>query len=129
MRDAKLELSTAKNIFGDDATVAGENVIDLAGVDPAIGDGRQVYLSAKITTAFAGGTSANFILHDSADNSSFAATSPVIQSGVITTANLGVNTLVLDRVPIHGTRRYIRLDCTSVGTHTAGAIDAWLEVD
>jgi hypothetical protein len=87
---------------------------------------RHSWLNVTVVTAFAGGTSVQIALQDSADDSSFAATNPVIATPAVAAATLVAGYVVM-RLPLPpDLRRYLKLVYTIVGTFTAGAVDAWI---
>jgi hypothetical protein len=124
--DKELELALAAPVFSTGSTVyledvAGGNDIDFG----AKGDSHpdQLWVVVRVSTAFAGGTSAEFkIVTDTAlpiDGSSVVLGS----SGAIVVADLTVDTRVWAvKVPLNKLR-YLSLATTCVGTVTAGSID------
>lgn len=127
MNDNKLFFSDKQSVIkGSTGDVDGTNVIDFAAVKPDPGMGRSVFLNIAVTTGVAGGT-INFVLKDSADNSTYAA---VYETGAIAAASLPAGTKVLRMALPEGIRRYLKMVYT-VGTAatTAGAVSAWLDIN
>lgn len=94
----------------------------------SIGDGEEVWLVVSVGAAFTGGTSltVNYVESDNADLSS---PSVLVSSGAIAEASLTAGAGILRlRVPSNS-KRYIGLQFVSVGTHTAGTINANLVRD
>ena len=132
MMDGELLFSDTQALT---TTADSTNVVDLgAGIDHTntatvlnAGESmKQQILNVVVTTAFAGGTNVQIALQDSADDSTFAATDPVIASGTITTANLTAGVVLLRVAIPPELRRYLKLVYTISGTHTAGAVSAWI---
>lgn len=93
------------------------------------GETGQLWLNVVVGTAFATSASGTLAvaLQDSADNSSFAATSPTVGVAATAAATLTAGK-VLIRQPLHpNIARYIKLVYTiGTGAMTAGAIDAYI---
>lgn len=122
--DSQLQLSAAQAVtaVGDTAST---NVYD-TGAAADVGTGEEVYIYARTVAAFttgAGGT-LQFVLQDSADNSSWADVQ--VLTPVRAVAALTANTdQVKARLPI-GVRRYLRLAYrVATGVMTAGTVDAY----
>jgi len=94
-----------------------------AAVGRDIGLNGRLYLFINVSQTFAGGTSLQATLQDSADNVTFADIAGV--GGVIPLANLTAGKAFQVGLPIP-TRRYTRVNYTVVGTMTAGAVSAHL---
>jgi hypothetical protein len=127
--------------FYDDATLVGTTTTDYVGAtvktldwgaaDLEMGAGESVWLNIKVgTTAYAGGTSADFKLFaDTAAAGHDANSDIVLASGARPVAELTAGAWVL-RVPLPvnvDDSRYLSLGATFVGAMTAGTIDAWLD--
>lgn len=122
--DAELEICTADDVYSTGSTVYAENDLDYTAVKN--GSHEELWLTVRVSTAFSGGTSAEFkILTDSAlpiDGSSTV----LATSGAIAIASLTADTYAWRvKVPV-GVLRYLSLGVTCVGTVTAGAIDCFL---
>ena len=93
-----------------------------------IGAGADLYVMFTVTTALAGGTNATFQVV--ASSSSTLASGNVIigETGVITTANLGLGAQVAVRInpqQIAAAKlRYLGAQVVTTGTHSAGVISA-----
>lgn len=126
--DSQLQFSDAQ-AFTATGDTASTNVYD-TGSAADIGVGEELYIYAKVKAAFttsAGGT-LQFVLQDSADNSSWADVQ--VLTPVTAVASLTANsTQVRARLPI-GLRRYIRLAYrVATGVMTAGSVDSYLVFD
>ena len=102
--------------------------------DIGVGDDPMLKLSITCTTAFAGGTSLQFELDGAPDSSGSPGSYTVMwQSQAIVEANLTVGQLcnidVPRVVPDQPLPRYLRLRYISVGTHTAGLVEAQIVID
>ena len=115
------------------------DVMDLS-VNRDIGQGHPMYLVIQVTTAFSGGTSAQFTL--ASDSSATIAVdgnqTNHWQSDVFTTAQLTAGFTFGFALPFGDTargedtagyERYLGILVTDVGTNTAGAINAFLTPD
>lgn len=119
-----------ENLFSEDQAVTvtadSTNVIDLGLSE--MGEGEPINLEARVTTAFAGGTSLKVSLVSSA-SSTFNGVSTMSESAVIVTATLAQGyRFAFGSLP-DDLLRYNKLVYTVVGTHTAGAIFAGLNLD
>lgn len=89
----------------------------------SIGDGTELWLIVNVGTAFASGTSLAVNFVDSA-NADLSSPTVLAGSGVIAEASLTSGARILRvRVPSN-TQRYVGLQFVTVGTHTAGTINA-----
>lgn len=130
-------------------TQAAPNVIDLgvtSGVpssangggarDIGTGDNPSLELSALVTTAFAGGTSLQLQLQGAPDNGSGAPgsyttmwTGPaVVEASLLAGVQLA-NITVPRPAPGQALPRFLRLNYITVGTHSAGAVEAQIVLD
>ncbi len=130
-------------------TQVASNIIDLgviSGVpssangggarDLGVGDDPALKLSAIVTTTFASGTSLQLELSGAPDNGSGA---PGSYTAMWTSAAIAEATLVAGiqlanidvprPVPGQVVPRYLRLRFITVGTHTAGAVEAQIVID
>ncbi|WBK39933.1 capsid protein [Rhodobacteraceae phage LS06-2018-MD07] len=107
---------------GGAGTVVSTNVVDLGSELSDYGTGSPVIAEAHVGTAFAGGTSVQFKLRDSADNSTFA---DLVTSEAFPIADLPAGAVVQLTLP-KGHRRYLRMEYVKVGTTTAGSVSAGL---
>lgn len=124
-----MECFSAAQAITSTGDTASTNVYD-TGAAHDVGIGNDVYIFAKTKAAFTSGGAGTlqFVLQDSADNSSWADVQTLTPA--IALASLTANTTqVRARLPI-GLRRYIRI-AYRVGTAamTAGTVDAYLALD
>jgi len=125
--DSQMQLSAAQAFTATGDTVS-TNVYD-TGAAADVGAGQNEYIFARTVAAFttgAGGT-LQFVLQDSADNSSWADVQ--VLTPVLAVAALTANTTqVRARLPI-GLRRYLRLAYrVATGVMTAGSVDSYIGV-
>ena len=129
--------ATAITGIGGATTLIGD-VIDLGTVPRDVGQGRPLFLQFSVDTAFAGGPSNQFIL--ASDSQATIATSGAesrhYTSDVFVTADLIRGFKLAIPLPAgdaaasrEGYERYLGILGVGVGTHTAGAIDAFLTPD
>lgn len=131
-------------------TQVASNIIDLgviSGVpssangggarDIGVGDDPMLKLSAIVTTTFTGGTSLQLELDGAPDNGSGApgtytpmwiAPAAVVEASLLAGTQLA-NIDVPRPVPGQPLPRYLRLRFISVGTHTAGQVEAQIVID
>jgi hypothetical protein len=120
------------NQFASSATTTSTNTIDL-GNQRDIGDGSDSMGSNltvvwQITTAFTGGTSVNFQVQGSTDNTTWTTYS---ETGAILVAALTVGSkFALRFPPVNPDQgpapRYLRTAYVNAGANTTGAVIAWL---
>ena len=131
-------------------TQASSNVIDLGLVgipasisgggggarDMGIGDDPALKLMVNVSVLFAGGTSLGVILQGAPDSGTGTpGTYTTMYSGpVVTEANLiqGARVANIDvprPVPGQAMPRFLRLEYITVGTHTAGSVEAGIVLD
>lgn len=114
--DTTIDMGTGFNEWGT-ATIAD------------YGETNKMWLHVRVSTTFTSDGSATLAvaLHDSADDSSFAAVSPPLGIAGVAVASLVAGYSLL-RVPLpNGLRRYVKLVYTiGVAAMTAGAVDAWI---
>ncbi len=130
-------------------TQAASNVIDLGIVnglptsangggarDMGVGDDPSLKLSVLVTTAFASGTSLQLVLSGAPDNGSGApsaytimwSSSAIVEASLVAgaqLANIDIPRVVFGQV----LPRYLQLSYVTVGTHTAGAVEANIVLD
>ena len=103
------------------ATAASTKVLDLQEGGDAIG--QELTVKAVVGTAFAGGTSLQFKLQTSGDNSTWT---DLLMTGEVAVADLKSGAIPFDvRVP-KGAKRYLRMQYVAVGTFTGGTVTAFL---
>jgi hypothetical protein len=129
-------------------TQNSSNIIDLhmAGIpvlanlqgarDIGIGDDPALKLLIQVTTAITGGTSLQIVLQGAPDNGSGAPgsytnwwASPVYAEATLV-AGARLYDMDMPRPPAGvGVPRFLRLGYVSAGTHSAGALGAWIVLD
>ena len=116
--DAELIFSEKQAVT---TTAASTKTLDLQVGGDAIG--QELTVKAVVGTAFAGGTSLQFKLQTSDNNSSWT---DLIMTGTVETAELKSGAVPFDvRVP-KGAKRYLRMQYVASGTFTAGTVSAFL---
>ena len=131
------DAATTQGAAGSTALVG--DVMDLS-VNRDIGQGHAMYLVIQVTTAFAGGTSAQFVLasDSGATISVDGSETRHWESDVFTTAQLTAGFTFGFALPFGDTaqgedtagyERYLGILVTDVGTNTSGAINAFLTPD
>jgi hypothetical protein len=130
-------------------TQVASNIIDLgvtSGVpssangggarDIGAGDNPSLELSAIVTTAFASGTSLQLVLAGAPDNGSGAPgayttmwTSPAVAEASLVAGMQLANITVPRPAAGQAMPRFLRLSYVTVGTHTAGALEAQIVLD
>lgn len=124
--DAQNEFSDAQAVT---ATALSTNVIDLNQAAPQFAGGEDLFVTAKVNTAFAGGTSIRAILWT--DNTATVSSGADIISGdVILTAaaTAGSTLLKVNLKGLDNLQQYIGLQYVVVGTMSAGKVDAYLQI-
>lgn len=104
--------------------------------DMGIGDSPALKMLVQVTTAITGGTSLQVILQGAPDNGSGAPgsytnwwASPVYAEATLV-AGARLYDMDMPRPPAGvGVPRFLRLGYVSVGTHSAGALGAWIVLD
>ena len=108
------------------ASAPSTNIIDQGAAGNAYGN--ELYIVAKTSVAFAGGTSLGVQLQTS-DTPNFATSTVLFDSSAIPVAKLTANTeIVKFKMPL-GAKQYIRAYYTVVGTMTAGKLDVFFTPD
>jgi hypothetical protein len=132
-------------------TQAASNIIDygiLSGIpsggaapnsanrDMGIGDDPALKVVCIVTTALTGGTSLQCQLQGAPDNASgVGGTYTTLWTGpVILEANLVAGAQVANvdfprEIPLIGPVRYVKMNFISAGTHSAGAVEAYIGLD
>lgn len=123
---------TGENLFGTSNTVLSTNTVD-AGIARDIGEGEELYGRVEITTAFSGGTSAEFQFI-AADAANLTGNVTVIgTTGAIAVASLIAGARFACRINprlASSGQRYYGMQCVNVGANAAGAAyaDIGLEI-
>jgi hypothetical protein len=124
--DAALIASTTTDYVG--ATV---RTIDFGGSDREMGAGTPLWLNIRVgTTAYSGGTNANFILTADTAAAGHDGNSAVVwQSGNRAITGLTAGAWVYrGPLPVEvDEKRYLSLGITTDGATTAGTINAWID--
>lgn len=121
--DAQNQFSSAQSLVGAAATTVSTNVIDLlsAGRNPGRGYPRRIL--ANVGTPFAGGTSVQAQVIQSA-SSDMSSPTVLISGPVVAEASLVAGAEILD-VPIPDvSKRYLAVQYVTLGTHSAGTVTA-----
>jgi hypothetical protein len=120
------------NQFASGATTTSTNTIDLLNArDIGAGtanDGADLTVEWIITTAYTGGTSVNFQILGSTNNSAYTV---YAETGAIPIASLTVGQKIKLKMPMVNpdngpAPRYLQLAYVNAGVNTAGAVIAWL---
>ena len=126
--DAMFEFSDAQVIT--DASAVSSKVIDFTQADLEMGSGEPVWLNIRVGDSFVsgGGTSIAFELYYHTSAAVGSGTS-LWTSGALAVANLGSGTwIVRQPLPVNvDEEQYVGCYYTTVGTHTVGTINAWLD--
>lgn len=123
---------TGQNVFATNANVTSANTVDLLQARD-VGEGQELYGRVEVTTAFAGGTSAEF-QYIVADDAALTTNVTVIGStGAIPVASLAAGSRFACKLaPRLGSlsQRYLGMRAVNVGANTAGAVyaDVGLEI-
>ena len=138
MLDERAEFCDATAITGiGGATTLIGDVMDLGTVARDIGQGQPVYLQISVDTAFAGGTSNQFIL---ASDSTAAISTDGTEtrhwlSDIFVTATMIAGFTFGFALPFGGVEgtgtyeRFLGILNVDVGTQTTGAVNAFLTID
>jgi hypothetical protein len=118
------------NQFASGATTTSTNTIDMIN-NRDLGDGpgaNSLAIQFQITTAYTGGTSVNFQVQGSTDNTTWTTYS---ETGAILVAGLTVGALFsLPLPPVNpdtgALPRYLRTAYVNAGANTTGAVISWL---
>lgn len=121
---------TSQNVFSTDSSVVSGSSIDTTGATDTgqivdLGEGQPLYLNLTVTTAFAGGTSAEFQAISSTAADLGTAVKVLASSGAIPIAKLTAGAKIsvpIGKVDPRDLQRYIGGQVTCVGTVTAGAV-------
>ena len=123
--DAQNEFSDAQAIT---ATAVSTNVVDLNQAVPQYAGGDDLFLTCKVGTAFAGGTSIRAILWTD-DTATVTSGADIISGDVVltaaATAGSSLLTVNLKNLPL---QQYIGVQYVVVGTMSAGTANAFLNI-
>lgn len=126
--DAQLRPSQAQSLVGAGATTTSTNVIDLLSPATNLGRGRPRRALSVVTTAFAGGTSVQALLVQSA-NPDLSSSDTLATGPTVVTASATAGTKLLDVAIPDNTKRYVGYKYVTVGTATAGAVSSYVLAD
>lgn len=125
-----MSIMDATLVFADEQALTDSadltNHVDMAVANANKGEGTPLILHVVATADFADGTSIVFELMDSADDSTFDEIL-VSETYLVAEALKGVNFFAVSIPANH--RRYLKVHATIVGTMTAGAVNAWIDLD
>lgn len=121
---------TGQNVFSTGSAVVSGSSIDSQGGSPTgqnidFGEGQPLYLNLTVTTAFAGGTSAEFEIISATAADLGTAVKVLASSGPIPIAKLVAGAKIsipLGKVNPRDLQRYVGGQVECVGTVTAGAV-------
>jgi len=125
LTDKNLLCCSAQAVYSDGTSVLGTGSVDLSSAKD-LAPGEPLSSFARVTTAFAGGTSCAFEIV-SADNAALSSNLVVLATTpAILTATLAEGYVIPmpDFVANSAQDRYIGIRATCVGTMTAGSITA-----
>lgn len=130
--DERTEFCDATAAFGTGVSQIVGDVIDTGATNTLkdLGNGQPVYLVLQVTTAYSGGTSAQFQL--ATDSTANLATSRTnhIDTTAIAVATLTAGYTRIFPLPWDATyERFMGIWLTTVGAVAAGAINAFLTTD
>jgi hypothetical protein len=117
--------------FASGATTVSTNVLDMINNrdmgDAPSGPG-ELSVNFEVTAAYSGGTSVNFQLQGSTDNTTWTT---YAETGAVPIASLGVGALLSFGLPpvnpdAGAIPRYYRTAYVNAGANTAGSVIAWL---
>jgi len=126
--DAQLRPSQAQSLVGAAATTTSTNTIDLLSPSTNVGRGRPRRAYATAVQAFAGGTSVQALFVQSA-NADLSSADVLAAGPTYTDANATLGRVLLDVVIPDNTKRYVGFQYVTVGTHTGGAVSAYIVAD
>jgi len=127
--DAQLRPSQAQSLVGAAATTVSTNVIDLLSPATNVGRGRVRKAFVTATQTFAGGTSVQVQLLQSA-NADLSSPDVLATGNAVPVAQAtSAGPPLMDIVIPDNTKRYIGFRYTTVGTMTAGAVSAYIVAD
>lgn len=109
-------------------TQLSTDVYDTGAANININTNRELQVYVAVTTAFAGGTSLNVNLIQSA-TSNMASPDVLASSGVTVTASLTRGAVLLRLAIPRTSKRYLALQYVTVGTHTAGNVWGGIVLD
>ena len=133
--DAKFELLDDGTLWADGTTdynAGTAKEIDWTQANLEMGAGTPLYLNIRVgTTAYAGGTTADFKLFADASSSGHDSSSTVVMATgpiALTAIDAAGDWIYRGTLPVNvDAERYLQLGVTCVGTFTAGSVDCWID--
>lgn len=123
--DAQNEMSDAQAVT---VTAVSTNVIDLNQATPRYAGAEDLFVTVKVNTLFAGGTSIRAVLWTD-DTTTVTDGADIISGDVVltaaATAGTSLLTVNLKNLPL---QQYLGVQYVVVGTMSGGAVDANLEI-
>jgi len=120
-------ITDALKIFEEDMTIPDDSTVDAAShLDlqaAGVGGSGKLFAVAVVTEAAAGGTSAQIVFYDSADDSSFA---DIFTGDAVVLANLTKGKVLACFALPPDVRRYLKAAITGAGTFTAGKVSLFI---
>jgi FlaG/FlaF family flagellin (archaellin) len=121
--DAQLRFSLLQDLAGAAATTVSTNAVDLLSANSNPGAVDRARIIVQATEAFAGGTSVKVEVIQSA-NADLSSPDVLATGAVVTTANATLGAVLFDQHVPNTTERYLGVQYTTIGTMTAGMVDA-----
>lgn len=118
--DAELRPSQNQSLTGAAATTTSTNTVDLLSASNDIGRGYPRRAFATVTAAFAGGTSVQALLVESA-NADLSSSTTLVSGEAVAVADAVAGKVLLDVVVPRTTKRYIGFKFVTVGTMTGAS--------
>ena len=122
------QLTFSNNQAVTTGTQLSTDVYDTGAAGININTNRELQVYVAVTTAFAGGTSLNVNLIQSAA-ANMSSPDVLASSGVIAEANLTRGAVLLRLAVPRTSKRYLALQFVTVGTHSAGTIWGGIVLD
>lgn len=122
------QLTFSNNQAVTTGTQLSTDVYDTGAAGININTNRELQVYVAVTTAFAGGTSLNVNLIQSAA-SNMSSPDVLASSGVIAEANLTRGAVLLRLAVPRTSKRYLALQFVNVGTHSAGTVWGGIVLD
>jgi hypothetical protein len=123
--DAQTRFSSGQAVTT--GTQVSTNSYDL-GIARDVGRGGNLRVYANATATFTGGTSLQASVVESV-NSDLSSATVIVSGPVFAEASLVAGTRLLDVALPLTSKRYLGVQYTSVGTHTAGTVDSGIVID
>lgn len=123
--DDALYLEEEQDAYADGVVDYVGDGIDTLSADANPGAGLSLFIKCVVTTQFAGGTSAQFVLYESADDSTY--TEALYGDVFLVAATTAGTVLYEGAIPVD-TKRYLKPGILNVGTNTAGAVSVYMYI-